>query len=336
MTQVLAGNTLLQGLRPEFAGTYQVRMAGVEKRIGDMMQLGIPSDKLTEYFAYFQTAPYPVRWRRGDPIPTAAFDSKQFNVTNYDYGRRIPWHENDEADDQLRALIPHVKTLAEHCASHPSRMLLQMITGATDDDLLPTIPNAPDGAAIYAAQDGDSNDRFGVSGGNIITGSGISSSTDIRNDFFNAVERFGQFQDTEGQPLFPGEIMDGAFTVLYNIANSQVVNEAFKQGRTVQVVQNVGGTENVAAAAVTNIVMDSGMTVRLNPTQRIGDNDMYVFAHGAPIKPLFQLIRKETEEDWGLRVNSDVARTNKINYYQVDFRQGYGVALPYGTVKINN
>lgn len=331
MTQVLAGQLLTAGLRSEFADSYRMASAGVERALGSVMDLGIPSDKLTEIFGYFETAPYPVRWRRGDAITEKGFASVQFSITNYDYGRRVQWHENDRQDDQTRTLMEQARTLGAHFASLPSRIFYQMLTAGTDYDLLPTVPNAADGVGLFSATASDSSARFGLTGGNIQTGTGVATAAAIRTDFFNAIERFVQFQDTEGQPLFPAEIIDQGFDLFYNAANMQIVAEAFVQGRTL-----AAATTATSNAAVTNIVMDSGLEVRLHPTQRITDNDMFVNAGGSPKKPLFQLQRQTLREHVGTMDNSDTARATKLEYMQWDVRQGYGIAVPYGIVKINN
>ena len=45
---------LTAGLRAEFSNTYRRSYEGTLARVGRVMDLGIPSDKLTEIFGYFK------------------------------------------------------------------------------------------------------------------------------------------------------------------------------------------------------------------------------------------------------------------------------------------
>ena len=51
---------------------------------------------------------------------------------------------------------------------------------------------------------------------------------------------------------------------------------------------------------------------------------------------MFQQVRRTLRESFGNMSNSDSARQTKTEHIQWDERSGYGIALPYQTVKINN
>ena len=184
----------------------------------------------------------------------------------------------------------------------PERVFYQMITGATDPNLLQAIPNSPDGAAIYSATDGTGAARFGRTGGNIITGSGVS------------------------RPI----------VLTYNVANDKVVKEAFLRQQTLSVVTNIAGTENVGAAAPSSIILASGLQVLLWPTVRITTNDLFVFFSGCPVKPVFQQKRQAVRMVTQNADNSDIARRSKLWGWYWDSREGYGTNLTFGTIKIDN
>lgn len=320
-----AGALLTAGLRADFIKTYQSRYKASAERLGNCMQMAVPSDKRTEFFAYPESAPYPEIWERGDTISSEAFDSIGYNTTNKNWGKRIEWHEDDEDDDQIGAIKTQVRQLGENWGTLNERVFFQMLLGSTNAKLLPSIPNAPDGAALYSATHGDGTNRFGVSGGNIISGSGVGSSAAVRTDVFNALELFARFQDTKGEPLMSPEIIEAGMTLVYNIQNYQLLAEALIQSRTLD-----GG------AALTNIVLDSGLKITLWGTQRVTDNDMYIFVNEASVKPLFQLERKPLQERFADMTNSDWARDTGYRYLQYKARRGYGLNLPHSTVKINN
>jgi hypothetical protein len=326
---VVASNVLTAGLRADFWDTYERTYEGIKARLANVMQLDVPSDKLTEIYGYFQSAPYPRRWIRGEEMPNKAFKSVQFSVTNLDWAQRVSWHENDRQDDMTKSLRDRAQAAGEHFATLDERVFFQINNNSTDLDLLPSIPNAADGAALYSATDGDGSDRFGVSGGNIQSGAGVGSPVAIRSDFFKGIQKFRQFQDTEGQPLWDDSVIDSGYTVFFNVTNWQVFAEAFQQGRTV-------AATGASTAAVTNIIMDAGLRVELVPTQRITGNDWFVYLKGARKKAIFKQNRQPLREWFATMDNSDQARNTKIEYMQWEARYGYGILLPYQAVKIDN
>lgn len=330
-------SNLTPGIQVRFANTYARHYNGIREKLSGMMDLAVPSEGAYEIYTAFESAPYVRRWDRGTPRFSKGFKDFQFTVANLDWNVGVTAHRNDVQDDRSGYLEPRSMGAGKSVAGLPERVLYQIITGGTDPRLLAAIPNAPDDAPIFSATTGAGADRFGVSGGNIETGSGVGSAQAVSNDFFGVMERFRRFQDTEGQPLFDSEeVTSRPVVVTYNVANDRVVQEAFKQSRPVQVVQNVGATENVAAAAVTNIIMEAGYQVTLIPTQRITDNDIYVFATASPVKPVFQQTRQAATMRIQHEENSDEARINKFVGWFWDCREGYGVNTPYGVIKINN
>jgi len=327
---VMSGPALVAGLRADFADTYMISYEAAKARLADAMQFGIPSDKLEEIYGYYETAPYPRRWPRGEKISSKPMGSKQFRVINYDYGRRIEWHENDRQDDQTKTLFDQARSLGSHFATLGERIFYQIIQAVADPDLLPTIPNAPDGAALYSATDGASADRFGVSGGNIVSGYAVTSGATVRAGFYQGAERIRQFKDTEGQPLWPDDVVDQGYTLFFGVHQWLVYAEAFKQ-----TLSAVGLPSDAGNAAVTNIVLENGLKVDLVPTQRITGDECYLFLKGSKKKAIFQQIRQPLREAYATMDTSDQVRDSKQEYIQWDVREGYSVALPYQTVRLN-
>lgn len=329
---VINADALTAGLRSEFITTYRQRYALVRERLSPVMTLGIPSDKFEEIYGYYDSSPHWRRLPRGETIASKPLRAVQYRAKNVDWGIKIEWHKNDREDDQLRDLMTQARSAGEKGALIHERVFFQFLTGVTDPELMDSVPNAPDGAALYATTAAGSA-RFGVTGGNLLTGSGVATSAAIRADFFNAIEQFRLFQDTEGQPLWDDATLDGGYTVIYGAANEQVFREAFQQARTVQAT---AAGQASTGAAVSNIVLDAGISVRLWSTQRITDNDWYIFLNASPIKAIFQQEREGIKDYAETMENSDNARRTKIESIQWDARYGYGINIPYQTVKINN
>lgn len=334
---VLNRATLTPGIRADFSTAYNHAYTGMYESMKDIADLEKPSDKRSEIYAYYKAAPYPERWPRGTAIPRSAFEAVQFSTANLKWGKRVDWEREDEEDDQLGGLFPRVRQVGEKFGTLDERVIHQIILGQTNPKLLPAIPNAPDGAAIYSATDGDGADRFGISGGNIITGLGVAQPHLVKTSIYRALMRAAAFLDTEGEPMWGETIVKGRITLLYAMANDEVVRTAVEGGLTMVVAQNVAATENVAAAAIENVlVKKAGLSFNLAPSPRITDNDIRVFLGAAPHKPIFVQKRTALEEHVATADTSDTTRDLDIGYVTWRCRKGYGVFLPYGTILIDN
>lgn len=329
-----AAALLTAGLKATFMDTYDATYQGLQTSVlGEMMHLDLPSDKLTELYAYTESAPQPVRVPRGHTMPHKGIKSVGFSVTNYDWMMAIDYHANDVADDQIGALRPRVESGARNFALLNERVFYQIITNTVDSDLLDVIPSAPDTGALYATTVNGAN-RFGAVNGNLLTGNGIGTAQAVRNDFMAVRSQFGLFQDTNGVPWHPDSVFHAGFVVLYNIANERIFQEALAQNPTFQ-SQISGGS--IAAAAVQNVVTaTAGLPVKLYGSQRITDNSFYVFLVGDPRKAVFSQQRMPVQIVHRTEAVSDSARESLVLGINMRARKGFGVRLPLNTVKVSN
>lgn len=330
MINVAASDALQRGIKNTFSHTWRRRYDLNDKRVKSLCE-SVPSDKYKELYAYPETAPYVRRRPYGEPISVGTFRFRSWEVENLGWGIGVTYDESDALYDQTQMLINQSKSAGESFGGLKERVSFQIITGATDANLLPAIPNAPDGAAMYSATDGGGANRFGVSGGNLLTGNGVGSGAVIRSDFFNAIELFHRFQDPEGQPALDAGIIDQGVHVYFNASNLELFSEAFLQARTA-----LASPASPSNAAVTNTIGDVGYKITLWPTQRITDNDWYIVLDGADPKPLVEQIVVPVLEGPQLAENSDLGRiARQFGWFWATYR-GYGVNLPLFTVKVNN
>ena len=212
----------------------------------------------------------------------------------------------------------------------PERFFFDLITGG--NSTLPAIPNAPDGASMFATTDGGGGNRFGVSSGNLLTGNGVASVSAIRTDYYNAIEQWKQYTDGKGQPLLSDEVIDSGVVIIHGAANTEAMEETFLQRRQGEVI----GTD--AGATPTNLVQDASRNVTLWGTQRISDNDWFMFLKNPPKRATFFLDRKGIMEESAVRGenNSDLVRDTGEEYLQWHSRSGAGIALPFAAMKVNN
>lgn len=327
---IITPEILVAGLRTEFADTYlAIRNRQASGLLGKVMDLSIRATTRQHTFGYFEAAPHAELWRRGDPIPQDAMGSKAFSVAVHNWGRRVKWHVNDREDDQTASLFDAARMAGESFGLLPERSFFDLLTGTLTT--LPSLPTAPDGAAFFATTDGSGAARFGVTGGNLVTGTSVSNPADVQTDYYSGLSRWMRMLDGKGQPLFSAETIGGGALIIHSAADTKVFEEAFLQRR----IGMVRGAD--AGVTPSNLVQDASRNTILWGSPRIPTGSWYMFLLTPPKLPTFQLERKEVMERSALegQNNSDHTRTTGEEYIQWDSRSGYGIALPYAALKIN-
>ncbi len=332
---VMSSTDLFRDINATFLSTYRDTV-GRNPKLAEIMRLGVNSSKRTERFGYLESPPTIERIDRGEAITEEAFRAIAYSVENLTWGKAIGFHEEDVDDLQVGDVREVARKLAIRAAQLPEQVFFQILTAGADAKLLKAIPTAPDGAALYATTAGGTA-RFGVTNGNLLTGNGVATAAAVRGDFWNTIEQAKQFQDTEGEPLLhDGDLDDSGAVIVYGAANEEVFREAFVQGRTMQHRAGTSTTDTSTAAGVSNTILESGMSLKLWSTQRITDNDWFVFFPGVDPKPVFETLRRAPRMIDETRENSERARRFRILATLLDMRAGYGVNAAYSTLKVNN
>ena len=86
-------------------------------------------------------------------------------------------------------------------------------------------------------------------------------------------------------------------------------------------------------------MQDASRNVEIWTTSRLtAAGDWYLFLKNPPKKATFLLNREGVQEFTSLEGdnNGDHTRTTAEEYVQWETRQGAGIALPYGAMKVNN
>jgi hypothetical protein len=316
---VNAAKASVRGIRTEFKDAHRESYNNMASLWGRIARLGLSSDKFEETYGYYEGAPRFTRQARGESITTSSFSAENFDVVNYAYSNGVKWHSDDELFDQLGGLREKAREAGQGIPALMDRIFIQMITAATDTDLLPAVPNDPTGAALYA------NSRTGYTFDNLISGSGVANSSQIITDIFNGMETAIGWLGTNSEPL--NDAMDlTEMVILHAPANLQVFNEAIKQVRRA----------DANNTAVTNIISDSELSVSNFAHPRLSGNDWYVFFPRVQQKALFQ------QEVQGLQIfeqtqqNSTEGRENQIVGLLFRALMGFGIGLPRDTFKVDN
>ena len=332
---VLAGATFAAGILAQALGTYKQMYEVSKKRLGGCMEIDYPSTRREEIYAYMTTPPVLNRWPVGSNMEAGTFKGVRYTCLNHRFAQSVSWNASDAQDDQLNSLLLTARGIGANAAQLDERLFFQILNGTTDTDLLPSAtPNAPDGAALYSATDGASAIRFGVSGGNIVTGN-IDSAIECRTAYWSALGRFRNMQDTQGQPLHDESVIDGPKILIYGAANEQVFRESFIQNQVVGVALAGIDPTSASVAASSNLIQDSNQVPTLWSTQRISDNNSYLFLENSPIKAIFSQLREPLREQVATMDNSDIARDTGVESVRFWLRKGVSPNLPYQTIQLN-
>lgn len=326
VSAAISGEALARGLSTEFRDTWKIKLEGLEERLGRVMALGITSDKIEELYGYWEPPLHPRRTPWGEPPQSKPFRARNFAVVNDRWTSNVEWYDWQRRFDQLRDLDRQARTGGKKFAQLPLRVFIQIISGTTDPDLLEAIPNAPDGVPLFSALDGDGADRFGVVGGNIVGGSAVATPEAIRTDFFAGLTRMKSFKDPENQPAFDPDIVDMNVDIWYSLENEKVFREAFIQSRT----------ESAGAAAVTNVVLESGLSLTLRSSSRLTGDDWFIFQSNFEPRAVFEQVALALEENFENKSNSDRSRRTGLEGLFWETWRGFGVNLPLGAVQIDN
>jgi hypothetical protein len=334
--QVNAASVLVPGITSIFADAWKTQGTDNDALLNMVMDMNVPSGGAYEIHGYFEKAPYPARKPRGREVKFGNFGSKNFTVYNYEWANGVSWDRNDRFDDRTKTLYDQAFQAGVNFGTLAERVFFQVLLSSTNLDLLPGTVTAPDGVAIFSATDGAGAARFGITNGNLLTGSGVASSQAVVNDIYRATVQMGGFLDPQGQPLWERGVLDKGLVVIYGIANDQVVREAVRQRTRIRPQMNVAAAENVGAAAVSNIWQDFSRNVELWPTARITTNDIFVFLANPHKKAVFRQVREDLRTMIATAENSDEARKRDEEYVAWEARYGFGVFLPYQCCMIDN
>jgi len=322
----LASNSLALGVSRDYADAY--KKAEGSPLDGNMSLLVKEVEGKSDHWkgAYFESAPIPRLWRKGEEVAGQGFRDVGWTIYVDEWEQKVTWRWTDAQDDQTSTLVDRAQDAGKGWWQRTESIIVQMLTASTDINGLSSVPNAADGVAAFSATDGASADRYGVVGGNILTGQSFSSGIGLRAAFMAARVRFMKMQDTVGQPLFSNV---KEFFILGSADDALAFNECFDQKTVAQSV--AGATSN---AGVSNVLLDAGYTVNYMLTPRISSGTMFIVHKGAKTKPIV-LVNRSAPQEIPIRMeNSDEARKTGIEGTQFISRTGFGFGVCYGIMKV--
>lgn len=332
----LVSNPTTQFVLDRFDEAYEQRKVVLEGLTGAILAEW-PTERPTERYTYLESTPQMRIWRRNDPRSSKGFRAVSWTTDTYDFQVKVEYHRNDERDHQgKRTISAKAQTAGNSAAAMPIRLATQVIEGATNHALLPAIPTAPDGAAMYATTAGGAA-RFGVTNGNLLTGTGVTPQA-ITDDLYSGLQQFmGMLDPTDSLPLWDPDIVMQGVTIMYPVALMQEFAQAFKWARPWYKDLGASTTDVSVAAATSNLLQDAGVKYTLFVNPYLTDTiDWYIFLNASPIKPLYRGVHEALQNDLWNRSNSDRSRDEKIDAVGWDARWSIGLGPCFQTIKINN
>lgn len=206
-TYVTVENSLKIGILNDVAEMWEV-MSEKEAQYRSLMFHDVPwVPQYTSKFVWKQDVGMPVPWDKGSELPANIFDDVAIDCDLREYGQRTEWFRRDNEFDQLQPgqIRKHAEMGIKRYAQLYRYLGADYLDGTTNYIRYPQL--AYDGAALFSATDGAGADRMGVSGGNIVTSSGLSTAA-IKTDAHRALQRWlGMKQPISNHPVFsPDEV----------------------------------------------------------------------------------------------------------------------------------
>jgi len=280
-------------------------------------------------YGWKERVPFPVLWRYGTGRTRQIFRDRKITISIYPYDLTQIWSGWDADDDQLDGpggIRKHVSMGVKRFLQLPDVLYTEYFTGVAS--LNPALALSYDGVNLFSTVDGDGAARFGVTGGNIVTGSGVTTHAKVKDDIVAARRRFLAFQEpVTGQPLF--DPADVAYQSMLYVIPKEL--DGIFQGISEQELIYTDPTINTAQS---NFLKGK---IKYVVNQRLTDvNDWYcvllhpywkAFAYRGPQK--VRHIYAEIN-------NSDEARETNNNLSYSDVRLGLGPWAPFTVIRVSN
>lgn len=275
-------------------------------------------------YAWKESVPFPTFWDFDKGRTRKMFQDRSLEIGIYPYELTIDSRGYDLEDDQLGDGSEHVKGAVDRFLQIPQKLIHEYLNGSAD--LNPSLLNSYDGASLYSATEGGGANRLGASGGNIVTGTGVTVSA-FSNDLYSVQQRFLEFTDTAGEILFsPAEVDFGKFIVVV----PPELNE---------VAQQVAEAEYLRVDLANNTSQSNILKgkFRVKMSNLLTDaSDWFVVLDHPYWKPFALRQARDVRSIWADMANSDRSKEYNLESLYADTRTGLGPWFVGTTIKVNN
>lgn len=278
-------------------------------------------------YAFKERIPFPKPWPYRKGRTYQGLKDRKIEIGLIPYELSIGWDERDASDDQLGDLKTHVSQATKRFLQLPDVLVGEYMIGTSVYNY-DGLALCYDGADLYATTDGDGVARFGVTGGNIITGSGTSTTAAVMADIIDVRERFLKMQEpVTGQPLHdPDNIVYKRMRFVIPPALDGVFMRIKKQA-TIYTDPSINTAES-------NLLVGE---IEYSVNQRLTDvNDWFVVIEHAYWKPFAYRAPNNLRQIFANMQNSDKSRETAEEFVFCDLRLGLGPWCPFTTIKVSN
>lgn len=261
-----------------------------------------------EIFHGYNAVPIPQAWMRGNSLAEKGFDEFHKTIYVYDYELTLTWHENDENDSRAaESLMSRVRDGAVRLAGWDELALLDLMQGSATYLHPSTDFTAYDSLPLY------SSSHAMRSGGNIVSGSGVSTAEDIKSDWFDVLQAFREMVNGEGEMYWRDALDRARFLLVVPPHLEDVMREACSD--------------------------DGESRVDLVVWERLSraNNDWYVFlSPQGEQRPFIKLDRMAVRHRTWDFDNSEWSNKTKMKGMGFDVRAGYGVLNTHTAIQVAN
>lgn len=242
-----------------------------------------------------------------------------YTIVNHEYQAGIHLHKNDRMDDRTGTFQRSISAAAKSYYSLFIDIMHQLLTGTSNTELLPSIPNSYYGIALISAS------HTFVTGGNTFAGTGTTEAQ-IKTDIFTALARFLDMQQ-EGKSYRYWSPEDAKLDNCVFIIPPEL-QEVFENLQKGSLIQG-------SSAGISNVLVNR---FKYFVESRLTDaNDWYVILDADPsVKPFVRQPREElviTNEVWP---SDSYSKQTGFEYYAASHRWGLSVYEPRSIVKCTN
>lgn len=326
-----ANAQLLQDTSNQFMGAYDMENSKLYDTVMKCIST-VAMDSRQHRFFYYKSIPLPEYIPYNADVSFGTRETASFLINARKYGRALAWSEDDQEDDQTKSIAKEGADFGATMKNLPVRIFFQMIQGVANSALLgaaASIPDSPDGVDIFSATDGSGAARFGATGGNIISKTGVSGAA-ITDDFLSGMARVRSFLHTDGAagigtPLLSPDEMDEV-VIFYPTAMVPGMAEAFIRTR-------VANSSSVFEGS--NVIQESGYTIRLEPTSYLtSTTEWYMFFPKVKTKAIVMGTRGGLHTRMFNSANSAELAISFKSFFMAWERQGYASNIPFAALKV--
>lgn len=278
-----------RGIKTEFNKAYNALLADVG--VDDILAVAtiVPSQGYDEKYGFLGDIPAFQEWV-GDKTAGDLIDY-DYTITNKDFYSRIGIDRNEIEDDRMGIIMPRIQMLASMAAAYEVEMVEDLLSAGTSD-------TAYDSSAFFANRTAPND--------NLLSGTGVSSLTVVKNDIYSTRKSMMKFQSDKGRIL--------------RVKMDTIVTPPDAEGVFMEAVTSAQGLHTTAGLA--NPIKTWIKRVIVVP-QLTETNDWYGFDSSKPLRPFIYQRRKGPVTG----LDDTEVRRNRHLYFDCELRgrAGYGL-----------